>query len=170
MKCKENWLKIISLVAILWIVYVFLGSIPYKFSGHPETKYIFDTIWEWMKWTLWEWIWTHFINYWAYEVGSMEIIVSIILLIPVFGYIWKLFWLFKEKILPEFLLGVGWIWATMIMTWAIFFHLFTPLWTEVNGDGWSLFRAAVSIWVLWIVLFIIHFSKLKDKVNKCLKN
>jgi len=37
------------------------------------------------------------------------------------------------------------------MAGAVFFHLFTPLGIEVNGDGGSLFRAAVSILILGLI-------------------
>jgi len=55
---------------------------------------------------------------------------------------------------------IGGLLASAVMAGAVFFHLFTPLGIEVlhNGesDGGSLFRAAVSILILGIVLFVIN--------------
>lgn len=169
MKNKKNCAvvkKVFNSISVLWIAYVFLGSLPYKFTGHEHTKHIFDTIWEWMSSLLWESIWAWFMKYWAYWTWGVELIVSIILLIPIVFYIIKLFWGLKEKQTPDFLLAIGWAWASLIMTWAVFFHLFTPLWTEVNWDWWSLFRAAVSIWVLWRILLAVNFKSLVNKFKK----
>jgi len=51
--------------------------------------------------------------------------------------------------------------AAMVMTGAVFFHLFTPLGIEVlhegKSDGGSLFYAAVSILVLGLVLAVMNF-------------
>ena len=40
---------IISWIIALWAAKVFLFSLPYKFSGHPDTQHIFGTIGEWLK-------------------------------------------------------------------------------------------------------------------------
>jgi len=88
---KNVYIKgIFSSLATLWILNVFLGSIPYKFSGHPHTQHIFGTIGEWMKGIFGQAIGNGFADYGAYVIGSGEIIVSLILIIPVVFYIGKL--------------------------------------------------------------------------------
>ena len=158
--------KIFTSLIILWISYIFLVSLPYKFTKHEETQNIFGEIWKWMNWVFGEGIWNGFSNYGSYLIGSAELIVSTILLIPLFYYLTRLFGLLKDKKIPEYLIAIGWIWASFIMSWAIFFHLYTPLGIEVNGDGGSLFKSAVSIWILWIILFIVYFKNLKEKFKK----
>ena len=158
--------KVVTSFASIWISYVFLFSLTFKFSGDPETQNIFGTIWKWMTDTLWETIGNWFTNYWAYVIWSGELIISIFLLIPVRIIVIKMFWWLKSKMIPEYLFALWGLWAVMIMSWAIFFHLFTPLGIEVNGDGWSLFKAAVSIWVLGVALFVTYFKSLWEMITK----
>ena len=160
--------KIFTWIAILWIAKVFLLSLPYKFSWALETQHIFNTIWEWMSSTLWESIWNWFSTYWAVWTGIVELIVSVLLIIAFFLMFFK-----KNKY--NYLFAIWWILATMVMIWAVFFHLITPLttvveWTDINwaliNDWWSLFNAAVSILILGIILFIMYFKDLKTKFCK----
>jgi hypothetical protein len=67
--------KAFSIIASVWILYVFLGSLPYKFSGHPHTQNIFGTIGEWMKGIFGETLGSGFANYGAYIIGTGELIV-----------------------------------------------------------------------------------------------
>jgi len=164
-KCNTG-VKIISSLIVLWTANVFLMSLPYKFSWAPETQYIFGTIWDWLWGVFTPAIWEGFWAYGAYIIGSGELIVSIMLLIPVFFYIIKMFWGLKSKSTPEHLLALWGLWMIALMWWAVFFHLFTPLWTVVNGDGSSLFRAAVSILVSGFILFFFHLKALKAKYCK----
>ncbi len=161
--------KTVTSLVSIWISYVFLISLTFKFTDDPETQHIFWTIWEWMSMTFWETIWNWFTNYWAYLIWTGELIISILLIIPVLMYIAKLLWLFKAKMVPEYLFALWGLWAVMIMSWAIFFHLFTPLGVEVNNDGGSLFRAAVSIWGLWLALFVTHFKNLFTMIKKIIE-
>ena len=52
--------------------------------------------------------------------------------------------------------------AAILMSGAVFFHLFTPLGIEVlhegKSDGGSLFYAAVSILVLGCIMFMINIT------------
>ena len=92
-----------------------------------------------MSWIVGSGIGNAFWNYAAYVIGSFELVVSIILISALYYTARKN----TEKSSVAF--AIGWTWAMLLMIWAAFFHLATPLWIEVNGDGWSLFRAAVSI-------------------------
>lgn len=152
----------LSWVVVLWICKIFLSSLPYKFSGHPDTQYIFSTIGGWMSTTLSFGLGNWFTHYGAYAVGSVELLVSMLLLVPVLFFILK-----KTNIIskhPERALihAVGGLLASCVMTGAVFFHLFTPLGIEVlhNGqnDHGSLFYAAVSILVLGLVMSIVNFT------------
>ena len=158
---KSRIISIVSWVIVLWTSKVFLSSLPYKFSGHPDTQHIFGTIGAWMQGVLGEGIGGWFINYGAFAVGSMELIASVILLSPI------VFWGLKKSNLatnvPErsIMHGFGGLVSAGIMAGAVFFHLFTPLGVEVlhegKSDHGSLFFAAVSILILGSVLFIINY-------------
>jgi len=115
-----------------------------------------------LKWILGESIGSGFGNYWAYIIGTGELIVSLMLLTPIIFYIGKSLGFLKKKATPEFLFGLGGLWASAMMAGAVFFHVGTPLGIEVNGDGGSLFRAAVSILILGIALAITHKDALID--------
>ena len=149
-------IQIWEILASLWVIYIFLWSLPYKFSWHEHTQFIFSTIWEWIWTILWTGIGNAFSSYWAYVIGTWELIVSIILILA-FYFITK-----SQYSRSSRAFAIGWLWAMFLMIWAVFFHIFSPLWIEVNDDGWSLFKAAVSIVFIWAFLAVyngIHIFK-----------
>lgn len=151
---------LLSWIIVLWICKVFLFSLPYKFSNHPDTQHIFGTIGAWMSGIFGKGIGQSFSDYGAYVVGSFELITSLLLLSP------ALFWLVglvsnaDRTGLRATIHQYGGLMASAVMSGAVFFHLFTPLGIEVlhegKSDGGSLFYAAVSILVLGIVLFVMN--------------
>ena len=157
--------SIVSWVIVLWICKVFLFSLPYKFTLHPDTQHIFGTIGQWMKGFIGEPGGTIFMNYGSYAVGGVELITSLILLSPALFFVLKKMGVLS--VIPNIHLvhAAGGALASVVMTGAVFFHLFTPLGVEVihegKGDGGSLFYAAVSILVLGIVMAIINLIKYK---------
>jgi len=163
-------LSVFSWVVVLWIAKVFLLSLPYKFTLHPDTQHIFGTIGAWMKGFLGDSIGQWFANYGSYVVGSVELITAIILLSPL------VFWLLKKAQLLQcapmrsLVHAIGGLMASGVMIGAAFFHLFTPLGIEVihegQSDGGSLFYAAVSIAILGFVLFITNYRDYKSKLNQ----
>lgn len=162
-------LPIFSWVVTLWIGKVFLFSLPYKFTLHPDTQHIFGAIGSWMSNILGPNVGSWFANYGAYAVGGVELITSVILFSP------ALFWvLVKFNILQcspsrSSLHALGGFMASAVMAGAVFFHLFTPLGVEVihegQSDGGSLFYAAVSILILAFVMFIANYRDYKNKAQ-----
>ena len=150
----------ISWIIVAWMCYVFLGSLPYKFTNHPDTQHIFGTIGQWIGGFIGAGPGNLFTNYGAYVVGSFELVTSIVLLLPI------LLWIGSKATNSYFGITrrrfhvIGGLMASMVMAGAVFFHLFSPLGIEVlnNGesDGGSLFYSAVSILVLGIVMFAIN--------------
>ena len=162
---NKKIVAIASWVIVIWICKVFLFSLPYKFTGHPDTQHIFGTIGSWMSGILGQGIGQAFSQYGAYVVGGFELVTSIILLSP------ALFWLISltgKAGYPGVRARIhkyGGLMASAVMAGAVFFHLFTPLGIEVlhegKSDGGSLFYAAVSILLLGIVLFAMN-SRIKS--------
>lgn len=154
---KERIVNIISWLIVLWTAKVFLFSLPYKFTDHPDTLHIFGTIGEWMKGFLGDGIGGWFVNYGAYAVGTVELITSIVLLSPLVFLLLKKAGAISTAPPQYFLHGLGGLMASGVMAGAVFFHLFSPLGIEVihegNSDNGSLFYAAVSILVLGGCLF-----------------
>ena len=151
---------IVSWIIILWTSLVFLGSLPYKFSDHPDTQHIFGTIGSWLEGALGPAIGQGFSQFGGYVIGAFELVISLVLLLPAVA-----FGLHKAKILKSPLNRakfhyIGGLMASAVMGGAIFFHIFSPLGIEVlhqgQSDGGSLFKSAVSIFVGGIILFLIN--------------
>lgn len=155
--------KVIAFVSwaiVAWICFIFLGSLKYKFTLHPDTQHIFGTIGEWLGTFFGSSFGSLFAQFGSYVIGGFELFTSIVLLAPV------LLWL--KSLITKQAFGnirirchqIGGLLASMVMAGAVFFHLVSPLGIEVlhegESDGGSLFRAAVSILILGIVLFVIN--------------
>jgi len=155
---------IASWAIVIWTCKVFLFSLPYKFTKHPDTEHIFGTIGQWISGTINATLGSVFAQFGSYAVGAFELVTSIILLLPALFWIFHKFGLRKSRPSRQKFHAIGGLLASMVMVGAVFFHLFTPLGIEVlhNGesDGGSLFYAAVSILVLGIVLFLLNKSGL----------
>lgn len=124
---------------VAFAVFVFLQSLPYKFTGHEETQLIFNTIADWMKTVGLGAIAPLFAAWGGILIGSSELVASILLIIP------------KTRRLGA-LLGLA------IMSGAIFFHLFTPLGVVrvINDAGDTdhgvLFMMACGVWLSCAIL------------------
>jgi uncharacterized membrane protein YphA (DoxX/SURF4 family) len=112
-----------------YIAAVFVQSLFFKFTGAPESIYIFSTLRDWSGIGLFEpagrWI-----------IGVSELTASILLFVP------------RTRIFGA-ALAIG------IMTGAIFFHLFSPIGVVILGDGGELFTLACGVWISgWVILFL----------------
>ena len=151
---------IASWMIVFWMCYIFLSSLPYKFTKHPDTQHIFGTIGDWLGTFFGDGIGKLFTDFGGYVIGSFELLTSIVLLLP------ALLWVISR--LNGSFFGVtrrrfhmiGGLMASAVMAGAVFFHLVSPLGVEVlhegQSDGGSLFYAAVSVLVLGLVLFAIN--------------
>ena len=139
--------KSIGWALSIWIAFVFIQSLFFKFSGAPETVHIFTTIGTWMNGNFLSFMGDFFISYGAYTIGTIELIASVLLLIPMVRI-------------------YGAIIAFGIITGAIFFHLATPLGVVVNGDGGTLFVMAVTVFVSSIALIFMNKNQVLDLISK----
>lgn len=146
--------KKIHWVLAIYIAFVFLQSLFFKFSGSEETVIIFNTIGTWMADIgLPQGFAEGFSNYGGTATGIAELIASILVLIPA-TRIW------------------GALAGLMVMTGAIFFHLFTPLGVvrivdaAGNTDGGILFFMACGVWLSSAILLYMGRNKLLRLVNR----
>ncbi|MFT5880520.1 MAG: hypothetical protein ACI86X_001648 [Moritella sp.] len=162
MLTKKRIYGVASWLIVIWISKVFLTSIPYKFTAHPDTVHIFSTIGAWMTNTLSPALGNFFSEYGAIVVGSAELITSLVLLSPLVFFLKAKVTGQNNPAIRAKLHAIGGLVASGIMAGAVFFHLFTPLGVEVihegKSDGGSLFMAAFSILILGFVLFIVNFK------------
>jgi len=162
---KKIIIAVVSWAIALWVAKVFVSSIPYKFSGHPDTQHIFSTIGEWLKGFIGDAAGGLFSEQGAVVIGSAELVTSVILLSPVVFWILNKIKLLADRPYRPVAHALGGLMAAGIMAGAVFFHFFSPLGVEVlhkgKSDGGSLFYAALSILVLGLVLFILNWRSFR---------
>lgn len=157
---KRTARAVVSWAIALWICKVFLQSLPYKFTQHPDTRHIFGTIGEWMRGWLGGAIGRGFAEYGAYVVGAFELLTSLVLLAPALLWVLAKMGAVSAYASRARLHRMGGLMAAFVMCGAVFFHVFTPLGIVVlhqgAPDGGALFIAAVSIVILGAALFFIN--------------
>ena len=146
--------KILNWALPLYIAFVFLQSLFFKFSGSEETVIIFNTIGTWMADIgLAQGFAEGFSSYGGTVTGVAELIASILVLIPL-TRVW------------------GALAGLMIMSGAIFFHLFTPLGVvrvvdaAGNTDGGLLCFMACGVWLSSLVLLYVDRGKLLGLIKR----
>jgi len=142
--------KYLPTVLAVYIAFVFLQSLFFKFTGSEETVIIFNTIGAWMADIgLPAGFAQGFTAYGGVTIGIAELFASILVLIPL-TRVWGA------------LLGLG------VMSGAIFFHLFTPLGVvrvvdaAGNTDGGVLFFMACGVWLSSLILLYLQRQRLLD--------
>ena len=132
----------------------------FKFSGAPETVHIFGTIGDWISSTIAEPIGSLFAQYGAYATGTVELIASILFLLPIVLFVMKKLGLRKEGVLQNKLHRWAGSISALVLVGALFFHLFTPLGIEVlyqgESDGGALFYSAVIMFVMSIIIVLLN--------------
>ena len=132
---------------------IFLDSLRYKFTDHPNTQEIFGRLNEWAGSLGAPGLFGHSGLFSQYVIGSAELVASAALLLG---------------ILPRFrrLQGFGALLGLAVMTGAISFHLFTPLGIDPNNDGGGLFMAACGVWLSCAVLVFLRRQELAFGLGK----
>lgn len=124
----EDLRKAACWTAAAYIAFIFLWYEQYKLFGHPGSVALFTTLTDWAGFPGYEKIM-------RLGVGICEIFASALILVP-----------------PTQALGA--IGALILMTGAMFFHIFTPLGVDPYGDGGILFKEAFSVWTCaWLVIW-----------------
>lgn len=128
----------------IFIAAIFLDSLRFKFTGHPTPQHIFTTLRDWSGIELFYPAGPWIIG--LSELGAALLLLAASLALSLIGQV-------KFAGLAQTLGGLA---ATVIMTGAISFHLFTPLgietptaWEkgEIVESGAFLFIAACLTWV-----------------------
>ena len=127
--------RLLTAAPALWICFVFIQSLFFKFTGSVETAHIFGTLDAWAAGlTGIAGLFAPGGVFSAHVVGGAELVASVLLLT---GLILK----------KPLILAVGALLTLGVISGAIFFHLFTPLGVEVMGDGGLLFGMACTVWL-----------------------
>lgn len=133
----------------LYVAFVFVQSLFFKFTGSPETVYIFEAKLDpWAASLGFPGVFAPGGIFSAKVVGAAELVASVLLLAGAA--------MATRRVLQVLgaALGLG------VISGAVFFHLFTPLGvavvnTDGSSDGGELFALACGVWVacaalLWV--------------------
>mgnify|MGYP006100333141 CR=1 FL=1 len=138
----------------IFIGFVFVQSLFFKFTNSFETQHIFGTIGQWMEGVgFLQFIAGRFAAYGGYTIGTVELIATILILIR------------KTQIFGAAL-------AFAVISGAIFFHLFTPLGVSViinevgDTDGGQLFAIAVLVAVSAATIVFLRRADLSSVMVK----
>ncbi len=141
-------MKYLPTLLALYIALVFIQSLFFKFTGSEETVIIFNTIGTWMADIgLPDGFARAFADYGGTVIGVAELIASILVLLPG-TRVW------------------GALMGILVMSGAIFFHLFTPLGvvrvidSAGNTDGGVLFFMACGVWISCLILLVLNRERL----------
>ncbi len=136
--------KFAPFVLSLYIGFVFVQSLFFKFADSPETQHIFGILDAWAAERFG--VTGLFLPpgpFNAYVIGTAELVATALLLA---GLVPRL----------RLLNALGALLSICVISGAIFFHLFTPLGVEVQGDGGLLFGMAVGVWAAAAILLVLH--------------
>ena len=134
----------------LFVAFVFIQSLFFKFTGSPETVYIFQgKLDPWAASLGFPGVFAPGGIFSAKVVGSFELIASVLLIAGA-----ALSGQRAVQVLGA-AMGLG------VISGAIFFHLFTPLGvavvnTDGSSDGGELFMLACGVWVSCALLLAIR--------------
>ncbi len=121
-----------SLLLRLVVAITLLQTLYFKFTAHPDSVHIFSSL--------------GLEPYGRIIVGIMELITSILILIP------------RTKMF-------GMLGSLGIIAGAIFSHVLV-LGVNVQGDGGDLFALAILVFVSSSVFLWIHRDELKELINR----
>lgn len=144
----------------LYIAFVFVQSLFFKFTDSPETLYIFEAKLDpWAASLGFKGLFARGGLFSAYVIGTFELIASSAVLIGSF--------------VPGLRLvqGLGALLGLGVISGAIFFHLFTPLGVAVqnvdgSSDGGQLFMMACGVWVSCAILVWLRRDLLLGLVGR----
>jgi uncharacterized membrane protein YphA (DoxX/SURF4 family) len=146
----------------LFVAFVFIQSLFFKFTGSPETVYIFEgKLDPWAASLGFKGVFAPGGIFSATVVGSAELVASLLVLAGAFIVSQRLVQVAGAA------LGLG------VISGAIFFHLFTPLGiavvnTDGSSDGGELFMLACGVWVSCALLLWIRRDVWLTLINKLL--
>lgn len=139
--------KFLPIILALVCSAVFLDSLRFKFTNHPNTQEIFGRLNEWAASLGADGLFAQTGLFSQYSIGFAELLASVALLLGCLPRFHRL---------QAFGAGLG----LAVMTGAISFHLFTPLGIDPNNDGGGLFVMACIVWLSCAVLLFIRRKSL----------
>lgn len=127
----KRYLKYVPDLMAVFMAVIFLDSLRFKFTDHPNTQEIFGRLDGWAGSLGAAGLFAHTGLFSQYVIGSIELLAATLLVVGLH---------------PRFksLQAGGALAGLLVMTGAVSFHLFTPLGIDPNNDGAGLFIAACT--------------------------
>lgn len=153
-------LKYLHIPLSIYVAFVFIQSLFFKFTNSPETRYIFEAkLNPWAASLGFPGLFAPGGLFSAKVVGSAELVASVLILL---GMLWP-----GRRILQ----GLGALLGLGVISGAICFHLFTPLGvavqnTDGSSDGGQLFMLACGVWISCASLLWINRELLLDLLSR----
>jgi len=149
-------------ILTLYVAFVFIQSLFFKFTNSPETQYIFGTLNAWGGTLGFPGLFATDGIFSQYVVGTAELIASASLLAGMIT---------RKSVLH----GAGALLSIGVISGAIFFHLFTPLGVQVLNtdgtlDGGELFALACGVWVCSAAIVWLNHSDLLAFIKSITKS
>ena len=127
---------------------VFLDSLRFKFTDHPNTQVIFGKLDAWAASLGAGGLFAHTGLFSQYVIGGVELLAATLLIAGAFPR-------------RAHLQAAGSLAALLVMAGAVGFHTLTPLGTDPNGDGGGLFVAAcVNLGAALLMLLLFRRAAL----------
>lgn len=150
--------RYLPIALTLYIAFVFVQSLFFKFTNSPETQYIFGTLDAWGASLGFPGLFAPSGIFSQYVVGTGELVASIILLLAL-------------TMRLRFLRPIGALMAIGVISGAIGFHLFTPLGVSVlntdgTRDGGELFALACGVWLAAAILLWLSRDTVTELIRR----
>ncbi|MCW5745301.1 MAG: hypothetical protein KIT36_03775 [Alphaproteobacteria bacterium] len=141
-------LRIATGTLSLYIAFIFVQSLFFKFTDSPETQHIFGTLNTWALSLGLPGVFARSGIFSQYVIGSAELVAAVLLLAG----------LLSGRALLQ---GAGALLSLGVISGAIFFHLFTPLGVVVvnsdgSRDGGELFILACGVWLASAAILLLR--------------
>jgi len=149
----EKIKRFLPVVLALICSAVFLDSLRFKFTNHPNTQEIFGRLNEWAASLGADGLFAQTGLFSQYTIGIAELLASAALLVGCLPRFHRL---------QAFGAGLG----LAVMTGAISFHLLTPLGIDPNNDGAGLFIMACVVWLSCATLLLLRRKHLGYGLGK----
>jgi uncharacterized membrane protein YphA (DoxX/SURF4 family) len=148
----QKYFKFIPHILAIFCSAIFIESLRFKFTDHPNTQEIFGRLNDWAASLGADGLFAHSGLFSQYVIGSAELVASSLLILG---------------ILPKFrrLQALGALIGLAVMSGAISFHLFTPLGIDPNNDGGGLFMAACAVWVSCLIILIWRRDQIRNIIS-----
>ena len=156
---KDMLKKIFHWTLVIFVCFIFIQSLYFKFTNSPETQYIFiEKLDVWATSLGYGGVFARGGLFSAVNVGIVEMLASIFIICGAF---------LRKAVLESLGAFIG----ILVLGGAISFHLFTPLGISVRNadgtfDGGQLFLLACGVFISCLLIIFMNRSQIRLFLKK----